>query len=196
MRPLEGGRQPLGQQPGAHRDRQQHRCGRRPPQQRAEQLDGRRVRPVEVVEHEDERPRVGKMLEQCAHGTMAAVALVLERHVPRGRERGQRRKDVRELGADIFVETVEAAHIEPPQVLVERIHENRERQIPLELRCRAGEHEPSQRIRAGRELCEQTGFPDSRLPHELDRGPTTLIDLGEGPIEDAKLLGAPHEMVG
>ena len=40
-----------------HGQRQEHRRGRRPAEQRSEQLDRRRVGPVEVVEHEHERLR-------------------------------------------------------------------------------------------------------------------------------------------
>jgi hypothetical protein len=196
MRPLKGNRQTRRHLPGAHRDCHEHGCGRRPAQQGAEQLDGRRVGPVEVVEQEDERPGVGKLLEQRAHGTVAAVALVLECNPARGRECRQRREDVGELGADVFVQTGQAIRIESLQVLVERIHEDREGQISLELRRGAREEESPTRIRASRELCQQARFPDPGLPDELDRGRTTLIDLGEDLIEPAELLGAPHEVSG
>ena len=52
---------------GAERHCREHgRCGR-PAQQRTEQLDRARVSPVEVVEHEDQRPRLRETLEQRAH---------------------------------------------------------------------------------------------------------------------------------
>ena len=55
------------------------RCGG-PAQQSAEQLDGGGVGPVEVVQHEDQRPGVRKLLEQCANRAVAAIALVLKGH--------------------------------------------------------------------------------------------------------------------
>ena len=133
IRPLEGDRQTLGQLPGAHRDRDEHGSGGRPAQQGAEQLDRGRVGPVEVIEHEDERPRVCQMLQKRAYRTVAAIALVLECHAACAHECRQRRKDVHELRANVVVQTGQAARIEPTQVLVERIHEHRERQISLEL---------------------------------------------------------------
>ena len=151
---------------------------------------------MEVVEHEDERTRVCELLEQRANGPVAAVALVLERQDAGRRERRERGEDVCELGANVFVQTVQATRVEPPQVLVERVDEDRERQISLELRSRARQDEPSQCIRPSRELREQAGFPHSRLPDQLDRGCPALIDLDEGPIEGIELLDAAHEVVG
>ena len=46
--------------------------------QGAEQVDRRGVGPVDVVEHEHERPDGGQTLEHLAHGAVAAVALVTE----------------------------------------------------------------------------------------------------------------------
>ncbi len=89
MRPLERGREPLGQLAGAKRHCHEHGCGRWPAQQRAEQLDRRRVGPVEVIEHEHERRWRREPLEEFADRTMAAVALGLERHLAACRQRRQ-----------------------------------------------------------------------------------------------------------
>ena len=115
MRPLERGRETLRHLAGAVRQRHEHGRGRRPAQQRAEQLDRRRVGPVEVVEHEHERLRRREPLEQRAHGAVAAIALVLERDLAAARERRQRREDVRELGLDVVVERREPISARGPR---------------------------------------------------------------------------------
>jgi hypothetical protein len=136
-RPLERARQTLRQLARTHGQRQEHRRSRRPAEKRAEQLDRRRVGPVEVIQYEYERLRRRKLLEQRAHRTVAAVALVLWRQLAPGRERGQRREDVRKLRLNVVVEGCEAIPVEPPHVLVERINEDRERQVLFELGRRA-----------------------------------------------------------
>ncbi len=64
---------------------------RRAAQQRAEELDGRRVGPVEVVEDEHERLARRELLEQRTHRPVAAVALVLDGDVERARKRSRAR---------------------------------------------------------------------------------------------------------
>ena len=103
---------------------------------------------------------------------------------------------MRELRAHVFVQAGQATRIEPPQILVERIHEDRERQVSLELRRGADEDEPPARVGATGELGEQTGLADPRLPYELDRGGASLIDLGEDLTEGTELLGAADEVFG
>jgi hypothetical protein len=90
---------------------------------------------------------------------------------------------------------VQAIGLEPAQVLVERVDEDRERQIALELGRRAREDEPAARVRAtansaSRRVLPIPGSPTSSI------AAAPLIDLGEGPIERAELLGAAHELVG
>ena len=110
--------------------RQEHSGVRRAAQQRAEQLHGSRVSPVEIVEREHKRPGAGEPLEQLAYGAVAAVALVLERGFAR-REPRERGKDTGELGANVLVESLEAIRPKALNVLVERVDEQPEGQIPL-----------------------------------------------------------------
>jgi hypothetical protein len=88
---------------------------------------------VEVVEDDDEGVDTCQELEQLPNRSVAPVALVLERDLVLARQSGERRKDVRELRADVSVQALEAVAPKPAQVLVERIDEYRERQILLEL---------------------------------------------------------------
>ena len=125
---------------GRARHRDQHRRRRRPAQKRAEQLDRRGIRPVHVVQSEHERLGCRHPLEQLPHRAMRAVALVLEGRLAARRNRTAR-GDPRELAAHIAVERVEAARVETGDVLVERVHEDPEGQVALELRGAAREHD-------------------------------------------------------
>ena len=137
---FERGRQPFGQLPGPHRDREQHRRGRRSLQQGAEQLDGRRVGPMNVVEHEHERPVRGEALQQLADGAVAAVALVLE-----GGARPVSNPESVGKTVDNSVRTSapssSSKRLEPADVLVECVDEDPEREIPLELGRRPRQRE-------------------------------------------------------
>ena len=104
-------------------------------QRRIEQLDGRRVGPLVVVEHEEERPWSGKLLEQRAShvgcGSAPAGASPL---VPVRAQTAT--EDVRQLCLHVVVEGRELLGVEALDVLIERIHEDGERQLALELRRR------------------------------------------------------------
>ena len=194
MRPLECCRKRSGVWRGRSATADQHGRRRRPAQQRAEQLDRRRVGPMEVVEHEHERPRLRELLEQRAHRTMAAIALVLERHRSAACERRQRREDVRELGLHLVVEGGELLRVEAPDVLIQRIA----RRPRTAGRARARTPTP-QRTRCPRSSAraassrEQTRLADPRLAHQLDRARAASIELVEQLLERIELVGAAHE---
>ena len=151
---------------------------------------------MDVVEHENQRPRLRQLLEQRAHRPMTAVPLVLECDAARCPESGERRKDVRKLRAHVFVQHGQAVGSKPAQILVERVHEDRERQVALELRRRAGQDEAPALVGGMRELGEQTCLANPGLPDEGDRGWDPLIDLAEHLVERAELLGAADKLVG
>ena len=195
-RPFERARQALGHVARTHGQREEDGRGRRTAQERSQQLDRGRVGPVQVVEHEHERLPRRELLEQRAHGAVAAVALVLERQPASARERRQRGEDVRELAADVVVEVGESARPEPAHVLVERVDEDGEGQVALELGGRAREHEVPGRVGAGRDLGQETRLADARLADEQRRRRAALIEIGQDAVERTELLGAPDEMVG
>jgi hypothetical protein len=151
---------------------------------------------VEVIEHEHERLCRHELLEQRAHGAVAAIALVLERYLATARERRQRWEDVRKLRPNVVIEDGEAIRGEPSQVLVDRVDEDRERQVALELGRRAREDEVSLGVCAGGELSQETRLSNARLADKQDCGRAALIELGQDSIERAQLLGAPDEVVG
>ena len=78
VRPLDLGREPFHPVVGAKGERDQNPRVRWPAEQPAEELDGRRVGPVEVVEDQDEWPRRREPLQQLTHRAMGAVALERE----------------------------------------------------------------------------------------------------------------------
>ncbi len=106
-----------------------------------------------------------------------------------------RREDVGEFRPHVLAERRKGAGIEPPQVLVERVDEDRSRQIRFELRCRAREDEPTPPVRPSAELCEEPGLPDPRLTPDLDRRRVTKFEQVEHPLDQSELLDATHEVV-
>ena len=61
---------------------------------------------------------------------------------------------MRELRPDVVAKGSEARRFEALDVLVERIDEDRKRQVPFEFGCRAREHELPTLLRARGELSE------------------------------------------
>src|SRR3954465_7525709 len=196
MRSLERSCEPVGQLTRAHRHSNEHGRGGRPVQECPEQLDRRRIRPVKVVEHKHERPRLREELEERTHRPMYAVALVLQRQDGGSRESRKGGKDLRELRQYVLVELLQATRIESAQVLVKRVDENRERKLPFELRTGSCKDEPALGIRTTGELPEQAALADPGLTYEFDRDEVAAIHLGEDLLERTELLGASHELIG
>ena len=91
---------------------------------------------MDVVEGEHQRRRRRQAFEQLTGGAVAAVALVVECAPSRNCELGERRKDDGEGAAGFVTESVEAARLKALQVVVDRIDEDPERQLLLQLRRR------------------------------------------------------------
>ena len=92
--------------------------------------------------------------EQLSHGTVAAIALVLQRHLMAARQRRQRREHVRQLGLDVTVKRRKPFRLQALHILVQRIHEHRERQVPLQLGPGSRKDKVPALLRASRELAE------------------------------------------
>jgi hypothetical protein len=89
---------------------------------------------MKVVEQKHEWQPSGELLQEGTNRPVAAVALVpVSDRLGRGKRR-EGRKDVRELRSHVLLEPVETTWFETLQVIVEGIDEDRERQVPLELR--------------------------------------------------------------
>ena len=91
---------------------------------------------------------------------------------------------------------MQATRVEPTQVLVECVYEDRKRKVSLELGRGPCKNEPPLCIGVTGELCEQPALSDPGLAQELDCSSVAGIDLVEGLLERAELLGTSHELVG
>ena len=140
VRAVKGAAEPRGQLVGPGREREQHAGGGRPVQQRDEQVDRCGVGPVEVVEHEHERLGGRELFEQLPHRAVGPVALV---HGGLGAPRPESPATGSTCPSPARTQrpAVEAPRIEALDVLVERVDEDPERQVLLELRPRSGEHD-------------------------------------------------------
>ena len=127
---------------------------------------------------------------------MAAVTLVLGRYLAAGRQPRQRREDVRELCLDLIVERRERRWRQAGEVVVQRVHEDRERQVPLQLSRRPGKGELPGRLRAGSQLPQQPRLADPRLPRQLDRPRAAPPESSENLVNGTKFIGAPDEVLG
>ena len=80
---------------------------------------------------------------------------------------------MRKLSAHVVVERGEAFLVDASRVLIERIHENGEREVPLEVGRRAREDElapgvrASRRGSASRRVFPMPGSPTSRIAAEV-----------------------------
>ena len=84
--------------------------------------------------------------------------------------------------------------VEAVDVLVERVDEDPERQVELELAGPAREDEVRACVCAGGQLGEEARLADSRLADELERRGSPLADLGEETVDRAELRSAADEM--
>lgn len=187
MCPFERGAEPVAHLARPHPQCDQCPSCRQPPEERTDQLDRRRVRPVDVVEHEHDRPRLRERLEQGAHGAVASVPLVLDRRSVADGQAGQRRKHGGELCADIILEVVQALRIQAVDVLVERVDEDPERQVELELPGSPREDEVPARVGTDSELGEKPRLADSGLPDHFERRGLSPSDLGEEAVHRVEL---------
>jgi hypothetical protein len=101
-----------------------------------------------------------------------------------------------ELRSHILLEPVTATWLETLQVIVEGIDEDREREVPLELRTGPGQYEQVACIAALTELGEQPALADSRLAGELESGGPPVVDHVENVVENCALRATSNEPIG
>ena len=106
------------------------------------------------------------------------------------RERGEH---ARELAEHVVVQRLETVWLEAPQVLVERIDEDPEGEVALELRRGAGEHGVPALVGAARELGEQARLADAWLADQLDQRRPAFVELRQCLVDPAELVGAPYQ---
>jgi hypothetical protein len=159
-----------------------------------EQLQRGLVRPVHVVEHQQAGTPLGKDFEHGAHCVVGAVALVLER---RGRRFGQLREGRehgRQLAHLVVSETAQQRGIDAPQIRIERIDEDTERNFALELRGPPGEDVVLALVGARRDLRHQARLADPRLAHHLKHRRSARFEPIQRSLQERKLGSATNEL--
>src|SRR5438067_10483991 len=110
---------------------------------------------------------------------MAAITLVPEGHRSTVCERRQRRQDMRELHLHVVVENRQLVRVDPCDVLIQCMHEDRERQVALELGCGPRQNQVPAQLGTSRKLVEEPGLADPRLTNQLDRSGLASAELVE-----------------
>jgi hypothetical protein len=126
---------------------------------------------------------------------MAAIALMLEGDLPAVGERPQRREDVRELGSNLVVEYGEPLRVQAAEVLVERVDEDGERQVVLELRSRPAKNEMPADLGSSGQLPEKARLAYSRFSRHVDSPRSASIEVVEEPLEQLELVGTSDEVL-
>jgi hypothetical protein len=103
---------------------------------------------------------------------------------------------MRELCLDLIVECRDPGRLQARDVVVQRVHEDRERQVPFQLGRRTGQDELPAPLRAGGQLPQQPRLADPRLPRQLDHARTAPAELSENLVDGPKFLGAPDQVHG
>jgi hypothetical protein len=165
---------------GAERHGQQHGRGGRPAKQRPEQLGRRRIGPVHVVEQKHERLGRRELLEEQPHPAVHAVALVAPRPLRSVRERGEHRRYV---GEQVVVQRAPAPWLQGFEVLVERIDEDPERQLALQLGRASGQHQTPLGVRTRGQLAQQPRLADARLSDQFESAEAPALEVGEGAVD-------------
>jgi hypothetical protein len=150
---------------------------------------------VDIVQHENQRPRPCEPLEELTDRAMAAIALVLGRDLSAVGEPSQRREDVRELCSNLVVEYGKPLRVQAPEILVQSIDEDGEGQVVLELRSRAVENEVAADVGATGQLPEKTRLAYPRFSHHLDGPRSASIEVVEKPLEHVELFGTSDEVL-
>ncbi len=135
---------------------------------------------MHIVQDEHERLGRREPFQELPHGPIGAVPRMRNRGGTGCREPRQGRKDRGQLGDDILTQCVSAMRFEGGDVLVERIHENPERQVGFEFRGGARQHEVAKRVGPSGQFGEKAGLADSELAPDLQCGRPTLTELGKG----------------
>ena len=182
-----GGQDLLGcrARPEAQRDQQRDR-GRAPEQMR-EELSGRRVRPVDVVDLEEQRPFISDQRQEIGERPIEAPAF--------GRRSGSiaLRLDCREAPGEqselAGPERFEGVSVRKP--LGECVDDRDERCFPLELAGPPREHDEAMCRRPLAELAQQPGLADPGLAANREQTHSATGDGVERAVDCLQLVVAP-----
>jgi hypothetical protein len=151
-------------------ERDQHGRGRRAPQQVLDQLDRGVVRPMHVVQHQQQAgARARQPLQQRPNRAVRPVALGLQA-AGLGRALGGCGEHPAELDQLAAREPLQPVTAETCGEVVQRVDPDAERELALELHAAAGEHQVPARLGLLDERGEQPRLADPGLA--CDREPT------------------------
>ncbi len=184
---IERGREPGGRLTGAEREHGEHRRVRRSPEQGGDEVDRGRVGPMEVVQEQHERARVGQPAQERSHRPVRPVALVEHRR-PRCVTAGDGREDPCELAAAVTIELRQPVAVEGEQVLVERVDEDPVGQIALQLRGASEQDETAALLGTAPDLGQEPRLAEAGIARDLDHGGLPRQCLGERVLEQRELL--------
>jgi hypothetical protein len=152
-----------------------------------DQLERRVVGPVDVVEHQDERPLAREQLEQGSQRAVVAEALGRTRD-GRGLDMlGDRRQDGRELRLALGSERLEPARVKCRDVVVEGVGGQAERQVALVLRGAPLQHQQPRRLRTLAQLRQQGALSDAGLAEHPEQPLVAGRDLLQGALDRGHL---------
>src|SRR5205823_6136980 len=104
------------------------------------------------------------------------------------------RQDMAQLALAIVAHFGEGRRRQTTDVVVQRVDEHMKRELALQFRRRAREHELTSGVRAPRELAEEPRLADPRLTDQRSGGRIAAIELPEDALESVELRGAPDEL--
>jgi hypothetical protein len=101
---------------------------------------------------------------------------------------------VRELRPYVILERRDEFGVDSSHVVVERVDEEREREVALQLGCRARKDQISRGVRSCTELGEKPCLADARLADEQNGDRTPTVELGTDSIQRVEFLRAADEV--
>ena len=186
--------QALGGMAGSEAEREQHARPRLAADQRGDQLDRRAVAPVQVVEHEHERLRIGDQAQQAADRAVRSVALVRQRSVAIRVLQG--REHLTQLDRQLGVPALALVEALRDDVRVQGVNPDAERQLALELGGGAGKHHVPASLRALLKLLEQASLADAGLAFERQAAGAAIVQYVQRRLEMSELSLAPDDGAG
>ncbi len=103
---------------------------------------------------------------------------------------------MRQLCLDVVVECRQRGRFEACDVVVQRVDEDRERQVPLQLRRGAGQDQLPGRLRAGSQFPQQPRLADPGLARQLDRARPAPAEASQNLVDGPQFIGAPDQVHG
>jgi hypothetical protein len=159
-----------------------------------QQVAGRAVRPVDVVEHEEQRPLPRPVLEQrddrLEHPQLGV------RGVGGGRTRGtvsELREELRQLGGRRAERGPHLARVVLVEVVPDRLDERQVRERELRLGAASPQNGAAELPCASRELVREPGLADPRLAGDEHEPPVAAVGGKKRVLELRELLPAADE---